>query len=319
MITKIVLAALIALGSRAALAQDLIGTITILEGTALVYRGQGRVHAAEGVRVTASDIVEMGGSGFMQIELPDKTVLQIGPRSRALFNASSRPKPERSVYALEGWFKLSADRRDPKGGPGLELRTSLLDIPAQEGALVVKITATDVAAFAEAAESKLLERQSSGAQVSVALKLGDFYQRKGAAKGLVNAGDKKPFLGEMPAVFRDTLPSRIDRYREKPVPPKDAADFSYADVEPWLKSNPTLRKQLVQRWRAKAADPAFRTALIANLNEHPEWDPVLFPEKYRPKDSPPEAAQLSEPSRATAPATRPASPAPTQSLPPPTQ
>ncbi len=322
MIKKIVLAALIALGSQAALAQDLIGTITILEGTALIYRGQGRVHAAEGVRIAASDIVEMGGSGFMQIELPDKTILQMGPRSRALFNASSRPKPERSAYALEGWFKLSADRRDPKGGPGLDLRSSQLDVPAQEGALVIKIGATEVAAFAEVAESKLLERQTGGAPVPVALKLGDFYQRKGAAKGVVNAGNRGSVLSEMPAVFRDSLPSRIERYREKPVPPKEAADFSYADVEPWLKSNPALRKQFVQRWRAKAADPAFRTALITNLNAHPEWDPVLFPEKYVPKDPPPSSVvQQPEPSRPTqqTPSFKPASPAPSQSLPPPTQ
>ena len=257
MIKQVVLAALVALASAAALAQDFVGTITILEGTALVYRGAGRVHGAEGVRLAANDIVEMGGSGFMQVELPDKTVLQLGPRSRAMLSASGRPKPERSIYALEGWFKLSADGRDPKGGPGLELRSPLLDIPAQEGALVVKIAATEAAAFAEVAESKLFERHGAGSPVPVTLKLGDFYQRKGAAKGAIDPRARGPFLSEMPAVFKDSLPSRIERYREKPVTPKEAAEFSYADVEPWLKSGPALRKQFVQRWRTKAAEPTF--------------------------------------------------------------
>jgi hypothetical protein len=38
----------------------------------------------------------------------------------------------------------------------------------------------------------------------------------------------------------------------------------------------------------KARDPAFRSALIANLRSHPEWDPILFPEKYKPKPPPEE-------------------------------
>ena len=323
MIKQVVLAALVALASAAALAQDFVGTITILEGTALVYRGAGRVHAAEGIRIVSTDLVEMGASGFMQIELPDKTTLQLGPRSRAMFSASpARAKPERSIYALDGWFKVAADRRDAKAGPGLELRSALIDVPAQDGALVIKIAATDVAAFAEVAESKLLERHGAGPPVQVTLKLGDFYQRKGAAKGAIDPGARGPFLSEMPAVFKDSLPSRIERYREKPFTPKEASEFSYADVEHWLKSGPALRKQFVQRWRAKAAEPTFRTALMANLNAHPEWDPVLFPEKYvaKPVD-PPAETQQSGTSRVIPanPSPRPLSPAPVQSLPPPTQ
>jgi hypothetical protein len=47
-----------------------------------------------------------------------------------------------------------------------------------------------------------------------------------------------------------------------------------------------LRRPLVQRWRSKAREPAFRAALVANLAAHPEWDPVLFPEKYIKKPLP---------------------------------
>ncbi len=327
MFKKFVLAALLVLASTVALAQDLIGTITILEGDALVYRGLGRVQAAEGVRLGAGDIIEMGGTGFMQIELPDNTVLQIGPRSRALLNASSaRPKPERSIYVIEGWIKISADKRDAKGGPGLDLRSPLLEIPAQEGALVIKIAATDVAAFAESAEAKIVERQASGVALPVSLKLGDLYVRKAGTKGIVDPAGRSAFLTGMPAVFKDSLPSRIDRYRDKPVTPKAGSEFSYAEIEPWLKSDPAMRKQFVQRWRAKATDPAFRTALIANLNGHPEWDPILYPEKYLPKPPPPPPPQVARPQaespRVETPAAPPSTtslPAPIQSLPPPTQ
>jgi hypothetical protein len=47
----------------------------------------------------------------------------------------------------------------------------------------------------------------------------------------------------------------------------------------------------MQRFIRKADDPAFRQALIANLRFHFEWDPILFPEKYKPKEPPPEAPQ----------------------------
>lgn len=58
----------------------------------------------------------------------------------------------------------------------------------------------------------------------------------------------------------------------KPLP-----EFGYADVEPWLKAESAVRRMLMQRWRPKAKDNAFRTALVANLPAHPEWDPILFP------------------------------------------
>ena len=64
--------------------------------------------------------------------------------------------------------------------------------------------------------------------------------------------------------------------------------FGYADVELWLKAEPSIRRPFVQRWKAKAfKDPAFKQGIVANMSSHMEWDPVLFPEKYLPKDPPP--------------------------------
>jgi len=36
------------------------------------------------------------------------------------------------------------------------------------------------------------------------------------------------FLAKVPKNFRDTLPSRMDRYRDREVKPKEGADFGYA-------------------------------------------------------------------------------------------
>jgi hypothetical protein len=46
-------------------------------------------------------------------------------------------------------------------------------------------------------------------------------------------------------------------------------------------------------------DVAFRSALVANLRSHPEWDPILFPEKYKPKP-PPEPPAVAPPPPAKA-------------------
>jgi hypothetical protein len=99
----------------------------------------------------------------------------------------------------------------------------------------------------------------------------------------------------MPRNFMDTLPSRLAKFKERAVPARRMADFTYSEVEPWINSVPAVRRALVSRWHAKAADPAFHTALAANLKEHPEWDRVLNPEKY--KDTPGSwgAKPLSEP------------------------
>ena len=52
----------------------------------------------------------------------------------------------------------------------------------------------------------------------------------------------------------------------------------------WLKAPPDIRRPMLARFRPRVSDPAFRAALVANLKFHPEWDPILFPEKYKPKE-----------------------------------
>jgi hypothetical protein len=59
----------------------------------------------------------------------------------------------------------------------------------------------------------------------------------------------------------------------------------------WLKAPLEIRRVVMQRFIRKADDPGFRQALIANLRYHFERDPILFPEKYKPKEPPPEPPQ----------------------------
>ena len=32
-----------------------------------------------------------------------------------------------------------------------------------------------------------------------------------------------------------------------------------------------------ERWRRLAAEPRFRSGLVAGLKAHPEWTPILYP------------------------------------------
>src|SRR5205814_1102000 len=97
------------------------GTITILEGDALVYRAAGRVHAAEGLRLLPGDIVETGASTFAQVELADHSRAREGrrllsPQGRLARRGERRPHgglPRRDAAALPR-FAAAARRALPR-------------------------------------------------------------------------------------------------------------------------------------------------------------------------------------------------------------
>lgn len=293
----LLLAVALTLCCAAASAQGL-GTVTILEGQALVYRGTGRVHAAEGVRLLAGDIIETAPATFAQLEMMDRSVVQLGPATRVLLNATTvRQKTDRSFYLLEGWLKLMTSKRDSAAGPGFDLRAPAFEVPAGAAVAVLHSTPDELRLFVESGEVRIAERQK-GSPAVASLRAGDFYQRKPPARAAVASGVPAAFVEAIPRAFRDTLPLRGERFRERAVVPRDATAFAYADVEHWLKAEPAVRRPLMQRWRSKAGESAFRSELVANLKAHPEWDPILFPEKYLPKDPVPPRPPLAAGARA---------------------
>jgi len=282
----LLLAALGAAGGAVA-AVDVAGTVTILEGEALITRAASRLRAAEGVRLQVGDIVETGDSTFMQAELVDQTVLQMGPKARIMVGGPVRLKADRTLYALSGWFKLSNARKDGNVRT-FEFRSPLIEIGLLPGVVVMQLKTNEATLFAERGDLKLVERPGGPA---VGVRQGQTYRRTAGARGTL-AGTPAAFVAEMPKAFRDSLPLRAEKYREREVQPRAAPDFAYADVEPWLKAETPFRRQFIERWRSKARESAFRSALIANLSSHPEWDPVLFPEKYLPKPAPVASAPI---------------------------
>lgn len=295
---SIVVAAALAAASWGVGAADAPGTITILEGDAVIYRGMGRFIAAEGVRLTFGDMLETGEKTFAQIEMGDGSALDLGGATRIMLGGgTARGKPERWIYFLNGWGKMSGIRRDPKAEGAYEIRAPLFEVPPTPGVVVFLASPGEVRLFVERGDVRLNERQR-GNPLPVALRANDIYQRKANARGTVRQEANPEFLQKMPRPFRDTLPSRMDRYRDKDVRAKEGADFTYADVEHWMKAELAVRRQFLTRYRPRIREAAFRAALVDNLSAHPEWDPILFPEKYLPKDPPsPVQATPQDPAR----------------------
>ena len=246
----LLLAALAAAGGAVA-AVDVAGTVTILEGEALITRAASRLRAAEGVRLQLGDIVETGDGTFMQAELVDQTVLQIGPKARIMVGGPVRLKAERTLYALSGWFKLSNARKDGNVR-AFEFRSPLFEIGLLPGVVVMQLEDQRGDAVrrtgrpqARGASGGHRHRRAPGPDLSP-------HGRRSAARSASSA--PAAFVAEMPQAFRDSLPLRADKYRDREVQPRAAPDFAYADVEPWLKAESPFRRQFIERWRSKARD-----------------------------------------------------------------
>jgi hypothetical protein len=265
--------------------------ITLMEGPAAVLRTAGRFALAEGVRVQAGDIIEVPEKSLVQIELPNGARLSLGPQSRfhvaALAGTPGRGGKETPVsdfYLLQGWTKLALG---PKARP-LRVTTPLFGFGSADAVVVLQVESAEASVFVERGALRLAEGFVKATPTSpVAVGPGQFFVRRADQKGILQSRPAPAFVAGMPAYYRDNLPERRATFKDRDVAPRRLADLEYADVEAWLKGPPELRRPLIQRLRPRAHDPEFRKALIANMRFHPEWDRILFPEKYEPKPKPP--------------------------------
>ena len=272
-----------------AAAADLPPTLTLLEGPAGLVRGVTRYALAEGVRMQAGDIIEVGDKGLAEIEFPDGAAIALGAGTRMLVISMPRGRSAAGdVHLMAGALKVSGVSKDAR----LRISTPIFTLWPVEGALVMIVRGGDGSVFVEGGAARL-----AAPPATYNLRSGEFFSRKDGQKGTVSQRPSKPFMDAMPKVFFDPLPSRMARYKDREAQPRRIEDVSYADVELWLKAPAGIRRPLVARFEPRAADPKFRSALEANLRFHPEWDPILFPEKYLPPETAGEAAQAAPPAR----------------------
>ena len=272
-----------------ALAAEPPAVVTLLEGQAVLLRGTVRYALAEGVRLQSGDIVELGDKGAALIEFADGSELNLGPRAR-FYLAVLSPRAAKGggisdFYLMQGWSKLASG----KSAAPLRLTTPVFGIGTADATAVIQIADGDGAMFVETGEVRVAEGFVKASPASpVRLRGGEFFSRRAEGRGTIAARPAPAFIAAMPKAYMDNLPSRLGKYKDREVNPRATGELTYADVEMWLKAPPEIRRPLMQRFIPKANDLAFRQALVANLRSHPEWDPILFPEKYKPKE-PPEA------------------------------
>lgn len=265
-------------------AADPAPTLTLLEGPAGLVRGAARYALAEGVRMQSGDIIEVGDKGLAEIEYPDGAAISLGAGTRVLAVSAPRGKSAAGdYYVMHGALKVAGVSKAAR----LRVSTPLFTLGPVEGVSVMIVNAGAGSVFIESGEARL-----AAAPATLSLKSGAFFAAKAGQKGTVAQRPSKEFIDALPKAFLDPLPSRMARYKEREVQPKRIEDVSYADVEAWLKAPPAIRRPLVARFEQRASDPKFRAGLEANLRFHPEWDPILYPEKYEEKNAASEAPGL---------------------------
>jgi hypothetical protein len=266
--------------SSAPLVSQAIGTLTMIESELRIIRGATVFAGVQGARVNRGDMLETGPRGMAQIEF-GPTVIALGSSSRLLLfsDSVSGAGSQAEFVLLSGWLK---GELDPKSG-SYQFDTPLLAGVIKQGNLVVHAGADSSEIFVESGSASIGQITSGGSASKLrAAKAGDFFARQ-AGKNLTTA--TRPavaFVESMPMPFRDTLPSHPLKGKAPEL--SHGREIEYAQLRPWLLMSARWRKEFVPRFQSRLSDPTFREELAAHVQEYPEWDPVLHPEKYSGKN-----------------------------------
>lgn len=267
------------------LAQGAPAVVTIAEGEAVVTDGARVLLAAEGLKLGDEALVRTDArTRLLRLEWPDGTAADLGPDTVAMLvpgGLAMRGGKPPSLYLLRGWAKLTS----PAAADAPGLVAPRVDVQPFKGSMVVMSVADETWVFAETGTAVLADREPKAGVAT--LKIGEVYLRTGAAKGTVSPRPTPAQMQRVPKGFRDSLPLRLSALKDRPVSARALAAPSYADLQDWLTAEKPLRRNFTKRFAERARDPAFRAALAEHLKAHPEWEPVLFPERFQPAASPP--------------------------------
>ena len=268
-----------------------VGILTVAEGGAQLVRGSSTYSAAQGVALQNGDMLAPGPKGQAQIEFKDGAILNLSRGTRAFLMSSPSAGGEPGVALQPGWVKFTRAKA-AKGKPYRYIMPlARLDTAGATGVLRIGEDSSEI--FIESGAARLVEMSRSGAPAGGRdLKGGEFVVRAAGQPLRVSPRPSAEFIKGMPGYFRDDLPVFLPRVRDKSVEPAREHEASYAEVEPWLKASAPIRRTLIERFRGRAKDPQFRSKLIENLAAHPEWDRILFPEKYEEESKKEEKAQV---------------------------
>lgn len=259
-----------------------VGVLTVAEGGVVLVRGTTTYTAGQGVAVQNGDMLAIDPKGQAQIEFDDGAVLNLGRGTRALLLSPQLAGGDPGVALQSGWIKFTRAKA-AKGKP-YRYVAPLARLSTAAATGVLRIGAGSNELFLESGAARFVELSKSGAPgAGRDLKGGEFIARREGQPLATAPRPSADFVKAMPVYFRDDLAAFLPRVQNKKAEPTREHEAAYAEVEAWLKASPPIRRSLVERFHGRAKDPQFRAKLVENLAAHPEWDPILFPEKYEEK------------------------------------
>jgi hypothetical protein len=290
---RLLIAALLLSAGVPAIGQT-VGILTVAEGRIELVRGAATYSAAQGVQLQNGDMLATEPKGQAQIEFDDGTILNLSRGSRAFLLGPQSPSGEAGVALVGGWAKFART----KGAKGKSYRYVMplarLSAAGATGVLRIAEDASEI--FVESGSARFVEQSKGGVTAGGRdMKAGEFLVRRAGQSVTVSSRPSPDFIKSMPGYFRDDLPVLIARAKSRKAEPTREHETTYAEVEPWLKASTPIRRPLVSRFQGRAKDSQFRSKLIENLAQHPEWDRTLFPEKYEKEEA--EKAEKAEKAR----------------------
>lgn len=259
------------------------GVYSIVEGESLVLRGATWFKLVPGTRFQEGDLIEATERAQVQVELTSGGALNlIGPAT--LYAAAVPMRDDKLAGKMEfmlprGWLKLVA--KAP--ATGVRMRFSVETFDLTDGIVVVRAATNSIELFLEAGAATISDLPARGREnVARDAKAGEFWSRSGDRPFFVEQRAPPSFVTAMPRHLLDPLPSFAGKFKTASGELAVDHEITYAEAQPWLTG--PYRKTFLKRFRPRLSDPAFRDAVNANIAAYPEWDRILHPEKYRPKE-----------------------------------
>lgn len=265
-------------------AAEPVGIATVVDGDAVLIRQTTKQILLAGSRLTAYDLIETGPTtGIVRVEFANGAIADLGPGTSVMV----APKLDESspqdalVYAVKGWAKITVSTKAaPSVAPSSLLLANMLGVSSVNGSAVVMVSDSESSVFCETGTMTVHERRKGRLLTALALKSGSFYAKSEQNKPSVSALPSVAFTRGVPKAFLDPIPLRASLYQNKPEPkPRNLGELGYADAAPWLAAEAGIKGILVAQWRSQL-NSGLRAGLMANIKSHPEWDRILFPEKY---------------------------------------
>lgn len=274
---KIAIGAMLAWCLAAAAHAAPLGTVTIVDGRAHLARGLAVSAPAEGSVLEEGDILELEDGALLQLELADGSLLSFSSGAQAVLPAPAGGKPGDLVFA-GGWAKLSLAASAQLAA----VATPQVRLLGPNSIYVINAGADGTQLFLETGEAVPTFAVARPGQPAV-IKGGDFIAVKPDAAVASARRPPPAFVSAMPKVYFDKLPARLAKLKAKGVALRPERDAGFADLAAWVKRYPQARAAILARFEPKLQDKDFLAQLQPVIQDYPEWEAAIKPDKSRAK------------------------------------